>query len=306
MEATVRAHLESHHGVLSARDLARLGLTPNQVRALVKAGELTRVCRGAYLDPARLAGATPQDAHTARVRAVVLSRGGALAASHQSAAALHGLPLLREELEPVRVVHTTDLKNTRRHDAFTVHPAPGRDCLTEVDGVPLVTAALAVVGTAMLAGQRSGLMAADAALRRGLTTREELHEQLHRLTRHPGIARARSVVVAADPSAESPGETLLRVLLLELGVDVVPQYRIVDGSVVVARVDFYLPSLRVVVEFDGLVKYDGRDGKEALAAEKRREERIRGLGYGVARVVWADLFIPGRVAALVRAAAQTR
>ena len=113
-------------------------------------------------------------------------------------------------------------------------------------------------------------------------------------------------MVAADPSAESPGETLLRVLLLELGVDVVPQYFIMDGSVVVARVDFYLPSLRVVVEFDGLVKYDGRDGKEALAAEKRREERIRGLGYGVARVVWADLFIPGRVAALVRAAAQTR
>jgi hypothetical protein len=36
----------------------------------------------------------------------------------------------------------------------------------------------------------------------------------------------------------------------------------------VARVDFLFRKQRVVVEFDGLTKYAGADGREALVAEK--------------------------------------
>lgn len=62
----------------------------------------------------------------------------------------------------------------------------------------------------------------------------------------------------------------------------------------------------MVVEFDGLVKYEGMDGKQALAAEKQRERRLHRLGYGVARIIWADLFDPRRVDSEVRAAARRR
>jgi very-short-patch-repair endonuclease len=80
------------------------------------------------------------------------------------------------------------------------------------------------------------------------------------------------------------------------------QVRIVDGSgVVVARVD-HLVDERVVVEFDGLVKYAGAEGRDALAAEKAREDLLRSLGYEVVRLTWADLDRPQRVDALVRAA----
>ena len=57
----------------------------------------------------------------------------------------------------------------------------------------------------------------------------------------------------------------------------------------------------VVVEFDGKVKYAAGD-PEVLWDEKRREDRLRRLGYVVVRITWADLERPGAVAAAVRAA----
>jgi very-short-patch-repair endonuclease len=69
-------------------------------------------------------------------------------------------------------------------------------------------------------------------------------------------------------------------------------------------VDFLFRQERVVVEFDGAVKYGGaaQSGQLALVAEKRREDAIRRLGYVVVRLTWADLRNPERVGALVRAA----
>ena len=169
----------------------------------------------------------------------------------------------------------------------------------------MVVPPLAVLGTVLVVGIRSGIAAADAALRQGLTSREELEEWMQRLRHTPGLGAARHVVVQASATAESAGESLTRLVLIDLGYVVIPQFRVVqDGGRVVARVDFYLPELGVVVEFDGRVKYEGHDGADALAAEKQREDRIRALGYGMARLVWADLFHLARVRAAVEQAAR--
>ena len=58
----------------------------------------------------------------------------------------------------------------------------------------------------------------------------------------------------------------------------------------------------MVIEFDGKMKYDGIDGKQALVDEKAREDRLRALGYEIVRLTWADLARPGRVKAMVLAA----
>ncbi len=55
----------------------------------------------------------------------------------------------------------------------------------------------------------------------------------------------------------------------------------------------------VLVEFDGLVRYAGADD---LVAEKRREDRLRALGYEVVRVMWADLEHPERILRAIRQA----
>ena len=51
-----------------------------------------------------------------------------------------------------------------------------------------------------------------------------------------------------------------------------------------------------------MVKYEGADGRAALAAEKRREDRLRALGFEVVRLTWADLDHPEVVDRLVRSA----
>lgn len=65
------------------------------------------------------------------------------------------------------------------------------------------------------------------------------------------------------------------------------------------RVDFLVPGTRVIVEFDGAVKYDDR---QAIVAEKRREDDLRRRGYVVVRLMWSDLHDPARVRRLVVAA----
>ncbi len=67
------------------------------------------------------------------------------------------------------------------------------------------------------------------------------------------------------------------------------------------RVDFLVTGTNVIVEFDGKVKYASGDG-DVLWKEKRREDRLRRLGYVVVRLTWADLERPGAVAAAVRRA----
>lgn len=62
--------------------------------------------------------------------------------------------------------------------------------------------------------------------------------------------------------------------------------------------DFLLED-RVVVEFDGMLKYEN---PADLAAEKLREDRLRALGYEVVRLTWADLADAEVVRAKVEAA----
>jgi len=60
------------------------------------------------------------------------------------------------------------------------------------------------------------------------------------------------------------------------------------------------------VEFDGLMKYAGANGREALAAEKSREDRMRALGYEFVRLTWADLSRPAMVERQLRLAIDRR
>ncbi|MCH6472222.1 type IV toxin-antitoxin system AbiEi family antitoxin domain-containing protein [Sinomonas terrae] len=124
-------------------------------------------------------------------------------------------------------------------------------------------------------------------------------------------ARRRMVAVVrfADEQAESVGESYSRALMAELGFEI-PQLQVWihrDGRRI-ARVDFYWPKLRLVGEFDGLMKYtrakdlSGRTPVEVLTAEKRREDEIRAVGKRVVRWGWDDLLHPERFATILHRA----
>jgi very-short-patch-repair endonuclease len=227
--------------------------------------------------------------HSAQTRAVVRAYEGRVLASHHSALVLSNLPTFAADLRQVHVTRV-DGPHSRRRPGLTIHRSA-----VEVRGAAgVINLGDGIVGTAKVNGEAAGLIAADAALNRGLITLDELADSATRIT-GPGAALARRVLAATDPRAESPGETQLRRALTLMGFAVRSQFTIEDGSFT-AVVDFLLEEFGVAVEFDGFVKYGRRIPSPTEAApgdivfaEKLREDHIRGLGYGMARVVWHDL-----------------
>jgi len=59
------------------------------------------------------------------------------------------------------------------------------------------------------------LSAIDAMLHAGLIQHGELCEAIERYPRHPGIARAREMAELAEPLTESPGESWLRLRVVD-------------------------------------------------------------------------------------------
>ena len=74
------------------------GITPAQFRSLTRAGDLVRVRHGVYATRSAVesAASDPRQAHALRVAAAGAAVGRRAVASHQSAAVLHGIDLLRD------------------------------------------------------------------------------------------------------------------------------------------------------------------------------------------------------------------
>lgn len=312
MNDVLRTRATAQGGVISTTEAQICGYDRQDLHRLTRRGELLRIGIGTFAEPETYLGASPEQRHRLLTRSMVARSGGRLAASHGSALCLLALPTWRVDLDRAHLTRTSPGPGRRSKDVV-VHRGYGFDAWVGVDGVRCVDPALAVLGTAMVAGVESGVVAADAALARGLTTAQRLGHWLNRLTRHPGVGDARLAVELADPRAESPGESRSRLILtaLDLG-ELIPQVVIRDDDgAFVGRVDLLYAARRTIVEFDGQVKYGGADGRQALIAEKRREDRLRALGYAVVRITWADLDCPAQLrrrllAAFASTAAYTR
>ena len=124
------------------------------------------------------------------------------------------------------------------------------------------------------------------------------------LDRHPtgrGSARAREVLLVADPRAESPMESVTRWLVLAAGLPrPVLQHpvRNADG-VFLGRADLAWPDRKVLVEFDGDVHRD----RGVFVNDLRRQNRLVAAGWTILRFSSADVLgHPERVVAAIRAA----
>ena len=287
------------HGLLRARDAAAAGLSRRDVAGLARAGQLLRVCRGWYCLAVAAAppteGESPAERHRRRhallARAMIREFSDRAVASHHSALVLDGLPTFGADLDRVHVTRTHD-RFSRQRPGLTVHEQVAGS--TADEGV--IEIPVAVVQTGVVNGPMASLIAADAALHRGLASVGGLSRALA-LVAGPGVGRVRRILPFADGRSESPGETRTRHLLTMMGLPSTPQVIIEDAGFH-ARVDLLLQDAPVVVEFDGFVKYamllgpGQRTPGEVVYAEKVREDRLRSLGYEVVRVTWSDLSQP--------------
>lgn len=183
-----------------------------------------------------------------------------------------------------------------------VRVRPMRGKAVDTPWGPAATAADALVQLAMDYGTEQGVVSADHALRSGVVTSEDLAAAVAGVENWPDAHKARSMSALACGLRESVGESRCGITLELAGIRVTPQVEIRDAfGNLVGRVDFLVDGTMVIVEFDGKVKFETGD-PQVLWAEKKREDRLRRLGYTVVRIIWADLEQPGAVAAKVRAA----
>ncbi len=142
----------------------------------------------------------------------------------------------------------------------------------------------------------------DTVLRAGLVDRVELRRMLSQ-RRDRGIVRARRAEELADPRAESPPESRMRVWLVLDGLRPVPQYWIEDSRGRLARADLAFPEQQVAVEYDG----SWREGELwALNRDRDRLNRVQAAGWEVVFVTAPLLADPARMVATVRAALARR
>jgi hypothetical protein len=296
LDPVIAGRLGAQGGVSSVTELVDLGISRHVVSRAVARGDLVRLRRDVVVDPEVWRAAAPWERHALRARGTARAwRRAPFALSHHSALALLGLPVHGVDDR----VHLVRLDGVRRGGSATrIHDPVPEAFLTRVDDICVVDGPLAALQVADLFGVEAGLVSADAVVRQ--QGRARLTEALTGAPRGNGASRAALVARLADGTSESAGESRTRWLLHVVGLPAPePQAWIWGEGGFSARVDFLFRAERVVVEFDGLLKYGT---VHDVTAEKLREDALRRLGYEVVRLTWADLEHPERVHARVLAA----
>jgi hypothetical protein len=284
--------------------LVSAGRDDRALRRAADRGELVRVAPGTYVDADTWAAASPEQRHVVVVRATLARAEADLVVSHRSALALLGFPLLAPLPSRVHVIHRSR-RTTQTSSLVVRHGAAlADDEVVDVGGLRVVTPVRAASDVARLDGVRPSVVALDHGLRRRAFGHDDLRRAVERAPRR-GHRRALVAVDLADGRSESPGESLSRVVMVEIGVPLpVLQKEFWDRRGFIGRVDFWWPHLGVVGEFDGSTKYlelaraSGRSLDQVVIDEKKREDRLRALPEvrGFARWDWATANDPRKLA----------
>ncbi|MBK8731138.1 MAG: hypothetical protein IPM00_18170 [Tetrasphaera sp.] len=290
----------SQQGLVTTAQMTGLGINPLVINGWSKSGLLSRQLRGAYAVPQLLEESTGPDAteraHLLKCRAaLLLYKDGVLGST--SAVLAHGVavwgadlstPIIRRPIDRGRGIRGL---HVRRCTSEPVDTAYGKV-------VPLTTA---LIEHATDSGIVQGVVSADSAIHSQKATAEELQAAVGKLSTR-WSSRPKAMMSLVDGRSESPGESRLRCLLAFEGWELIPQVDVRDETGhVFARLDGVIAGMKIGIEFDGKLKYADGDA-HVLIAEKRREDRLRALGWVIVRVEWADLENPARLFAKIRRA----
>jgi hypothetical protein len=268
------------------------GLSADQMRSLLRSGDLTRMRYGVYATRSAIAWAKddPQRRHALEVLAVTTSVGRGSVASHHSAALIHGLDLLTPgPADVVTLTRPGARRSGRRESAgIVVHAAalpPGH--VTKCLSAPVTAVARTVVDLGRTLPFTDAVVVADSALRLGKTAKPELLRAADACARWPGVARACRAVTFADGRAESVLESCARTVFYERGLEAPDLQVEFRGEGFVFRGDFYWARYLTIAEADGMEKYTN---PERARDQLRRDRLLRDGGYKVVHFTWRELF----------------
>ncbi len=291
-------------------------------------GELVRVRKGVYAAKDEWISLTPWERYRQTVLAVKLELPQSKFCLN-TAASLWDLELL----EVPSHVHLSGASRGHRGETHpTTSAAVLPSGLTGIEGItaygiarhgpqeptvrhqellltPLPETVAAVIARDSFA---AGVVLADHAIGTRRTSgprvsREELLELAARLdsgARRRWVTRVLDFAVANSGSA---GESLSRAQMHVLGFPApLLQANFHIGGHFIARTDFFWPKFKLIGEFDGDAKYlrdeylGGQTARQAVLAEKKREDKLRAAGFKVVRWDWATASDSARLGALLR------
>lgn len=237
--------------------------------------------------------------HEARAAWLWSRRRGVLAGL--SAAALHGSKWI-DGSEPAELSHA----NNRAPWTMSVYNDRLRpEEITEIDGMAVTTAARTAFDLGRRLPETEAVQRIDALMNATGLRRSEIEAAAAQRRGSHGIRALRSVLPLVDSGAESPYETLTRLMLVRAGLPApLTQVEVVDEfGYPVARLDMAWPEKRVAVEYDGAQHWTD-------PAQRRRDiERLaalEALGWIVIRVSSDMLRTPAAAVQRVRSALGSR
>jgi Transcriptional regulator, AbiEi antitoxin/Protein of unknown function (DUF559) len=275
--------------IMTTAELLAAGWSADQIQARVRRGDLLRLGRGVYASAARARELMTKAGgdELLKIAAAAAVTGPDAVVSHQSAAALHRIDLLGRTYPLVALTRPAG-RGWHGRPGIRLHAAPlPPEHVTAEVGMLLTTPARTVIDLARVLDFRGGVIAADSALRRKLTSREELRAVLAAVPLRSGVSRAAEVVEFADGLAESPLESIARVAFRDGGL-APPALQVWLGGTTepAARVDFYWRKYRTIAEADGNIKYN--DPLRA-SAQLRRDSVLRADGFEIVHFGWQEI-----------------
>jgi hypothetical protein len=275
--------------------LARAG-SRGKARTLLREGVWWRVYHDVY------APFGVEDCAELRAAALRLVLPQDTALSHRAALWVLGLDVLGADLD----VTAPRGHRLQRRPGLVAHTAELSDRdLCEHEGLLVVSAARAVIDIARRESLIEAVTVADAVLRAGAATEEQLLDVLERSRGLRGVEAARATIPHLEPRSESPMESRFRMRLVLGGVPrPEAQLDVYDDHGHVGRVDLHLRG--VVLEYDGRA---ARLERPVFVAERRRQTRLAETGLEIRRFTSDDYYVRPAVAVcaeVLRAVEQAR
>jgi hypothetical protein len=245
-------------GVFTRADARACGYPDPDIDSLLDSGGWRRIRPGTYASHRALTLVTEEVLHLRKVYRVLRSGAPSVVASHQSAAALHALPVWGLDLSRVHVTASDGrsgcLGGVHRHIRDPVGPG-----IQLWNKLRMVSPARAVAEVAATSPAAPAVALTEAALFAGLVTRRTLNRAAGLLVH--GNDRALQVISRSGTESASVAESRLRLILANAGLPAPsplppPDMELPDtaGSsgvrTTVAAATLWFADERTVVEFE--------------------------------------------------------
>jgi len=292
------AHLPLHHDgrPFTRRTALLCGWTDRKLARAVRNGVLRRLVKSVYVD------ALVPDTIELRASAVALIAPKDSVVCRETAAWVYGIDALAlqttEQLQRIDCVQPPK----RRASRLSITSGHSQTLLprdvVEIGDLRVTSPVATAIHLARHLPRPFALSAIDAMLHADLVTPTELSDAATRYPHHPGIVQARELISFAEPLTESPGESWLRLRLLDAGfgrptAQIPAKNRHRDFRIDLGYLAPMVDGRRLGLEYDSDEWHSSRDNE---VRDERRRQDLADIGWHILSVRRTDVW--GRYPAL--------